>query len=237
MVEQDKLRPADMWYIVGYIVTDGNLSKDGRHINITSKDWQHLFEIQERLEINSKIGWKARGGSKEKKYSQIQFSDVRFYRYLLSLGIHPRKSLTLKEILIDKAYFPDFLRGVIDGDGNIHTWIHSTNGYRQWALRIVSASSFFASWLKSEIEAYFGVRGKLYTYKHAGKKNFICILKFGKLATKVILQNTYYSDAFALKRKIKTANVCLQDQNKMINYGNVISSGAVTGSQNRLKID
>ena len=237
MIVQDRLRPADIWYVVVYIVTDVNLSKDGRYINITSKDRQHLFEIQKRLGISNKIGWKARGGSTEKIYSQIQFSDVRFYRYLLGLGIHPRKSLTLKEILIDKAYFSDFLRGIIDGDGNIHTWIHPTNAHRQWALRIVSASPIFASWLKNEIETYFGVRGRLYAYKHSGKKNFINILKFGKLATKVILQNTYYSDAFALKRKIKTANVCLQDQNKMINYGNVISSGAVTGSQNRLKID
>ena len=237
MINQDQLRPEDIWYIVGYIVTDGNLSKDGRHINITSKDRQHLFDIQKRLGIKSKIGWKARGGSKDKIYSQIQFSDAHFYRYLLQLGIHPRKSLTLKEISIEKAYFLDFLRGVIDGDGNIHTWIHPTNGHRQWALRIVSASPYFASWLKSEIEIHFDVRGRQYSYKHSGKINFINVLKFGKLATKVILQKTYYDGSFALRRKMLSVSRCLQDPNKMINYANVISPGAVIGSQNRLKID
>ena len=134
MVNLGKVKPAHLWYIIGFIVTDGNLSKDGRHINITSKDREHLFLIRGALGLKSKIGRKGSGSQREKKYSQLQFSDAAFYRYLESIGIHAKKSLTLAKIDVVQQYFPDFLRGVIDGDGCICTWIHKSNTHRQWAL-------------------------------------------------------------------------------------------------------
>ena len=163
-------------------------------------------------------------------------SIVGFYKYLLSIGLTPRKSLTLGKIKLDQLYFPDFLRGVIDGDGSINTWIHRTNGRQQWTLRVTSAAPVFAKWLKENTENYFGVRGRLYTHKYRGKKNFINIVKFGKLAAKVILRGSYYNGSFSLNRKSKMATLGLQDANRMVNYGNVLSPGAVIGSQTRLKI-
>lgn len=237
MVDQNNISPKNIWYVIGYIVTDGNLSKDCRHINITSKDRKHLFAIKKSLKLKAKIGRKASESSKEKIYSQLQFSDVRFYQYLVSIGLRPRKSLTLGKIAVEHSYFPDFLRGVIDGDGSISTWIHKTNGLRQWSLRIVSAAPIFAGWLKNEIENYYDVRGKLYNHKYKGKKNFINILKFGKLAAKIIIRRTYYKGSFSLDRKKRLADLCLHDESRMINYGNVLSPGAVIGNQTRLKIE
>lgn len=236
MINRDEVAPQYFWYFIGYLATDGNLSKDGRHINITSKDRGHLIAIKKLLHLRCKVGWKTRGGSKEKNYSQIQIGDVKFYKYLLDIGITPKKSLTLGEIAIDRRYFSDFLRGVTDGDGCINTWVHRTNGHRQWALRITSAAPIFAQWLKNEIENCFHVRGRIYTHKYKGKKNYINVLKFGKLAAKIIIQRSYYKGSFSLVRKNKIATLCLQDTNKMINYGNVLGPGAVIGSQNRLKI-
>ena len=236
MVDLKLVRLSDLWYIIGLIVTDGNLSKDGRHINITSKDRRYLFAIKKALKLKNKIGRKTRGHSKEKIYSQLQFGDVKFYKFLVDIGLSPKKSLTLGKIGVDKNYFVDFLRGVIDGDGNISTWIHTSNKHRQWSLRIVSAAPVFAEWLKNEIEMYFKVSGKLYHHKYRGKKNFINILKFGKLAAKVILQKTYYKKSFSLYRKSQQVSRCLQDKNRMINYRGILGPGAGTGLQNRLKI-
>ena len=56
----------------------------------------------------------------------------------------------------------------------------------------------------------------------------IFILKFGKLPTKIILRNCYYKNALSLQRKAKQAKLCLQDRNKMINYGAILGPGAVT---------
>ena len=138
---------------------------------------------------------------------------------------------------IEHKYFPDFLRGVIDGDGCISTWVHKTNLHRQWSLRITSAAPIFIQWLKDETESYFKVTGRLHTYHYRGRqKNPICILKFGKLAAKVILQQVYYKKAFCLNRKNIKCIKCLRDENKMINYGGVLCPGVGTGRQPRLKI-
>lgn len=237
MIKKEEIVPEHFWYIVGYIAADGNLSNDGRHINITSKDRAHLIKIKRALKLKNKVGRKGRGGSKEKHYSCLQFGDVAFYRFLTTIGFSSRKSLTLGAITVDHLYITDFLRGVIDGDGNISTWIHRTNGNRQWSLRLTSASPVFVQWLKGVIESRFDVRGKLYCYTYANKKNPIYILKFGKLTAKVIIKSCYYKDCFSLHRKnIKSAE-CLRDESKMVNYAGVLGPGAVIGSQPRLKIE
>ena len=108
MVDLKSVRPQHLWYVIGLIATDGSLSKDGRHINITSKDRRYLYSVRQALGIKNKIGRKTRGGSEEKKYSQLQLGDVNFYRYLLTIGLTHRKSLTLGEIKINRKYFIDF---------------------------------------------------------------------------------------------------------------------------------
>lgn len=236
MVDLKLIKQNDLWYFVGLLAADGCLSGDGRHIELTSKNEDHLFSIKKALNINAKISKKSRGGSKVKLYPRLQFSDVRFYKFLLSLGLTPKKSLTLGVIKIDYNYFPDFLCGVIDGDGCISTWMHRTNLHRQWSLRITSAAPIFIKWLKKEIENYFSVKGKLYRYRYKDKKNYIYILKFGKLPTKVIIGCVYKESSVCLNRKKKKHFECLQDENKMKNYGNVLGPGVGIGRQSRLKI-
>ncbi len=232
MVDLSKVKPEYLWYIIGFIATDGNLSKDGRHINITSKDRDHLFLLRDTLGLQSKIGRKGSGSQQEKKYSQLQFSDVKFYRYLESIGICAGKSLTLGRVEVNWAYFPDFLRGVIDGDGCICTWIHKSNTHRQWVLQVTSAALVFITWLKESTETYFRVRGKLHTYPSNSKRNALYVIKFGKLAAKIILKQIYYENSLSLERKMAKSKICLQDVNRMVNYGHVLGPGAVTGSQN-----
>ena len=66
---------------------------------------------------------------------------------------------------------------------------------------------------------------------YKNKKNPLFILKFGKLPAKIILENVYYNDCLSLNRKNKQSIICLQDKNKMVNYGNILGPGAVIGSQ------
>src|SRR3989344_3871408 len=121
MVDLRYIKPENLWYVIGLIVTDGNLSKDGRHVSITSKDGNLLEAVKANLNLNSKISKKSRDREQEKKYSVLQFSDVVFYRYLLNIGLKVRKSLILEKVDVPPAYFSDFLRGIIDGDGSINT--------------------------------------------------------------------------------------------------------------------
>ncbi|HYV33488.1 MAG TPA: hypothetical protein VE973_01405 [Candidatus Limnocylindria bacterium] len=130
----------------------------------------------------------------------------------------PKKSLTLDKIKVPSPYFPDFLRGVIDGDGSIHTWKHPSNGNIQWALRIFSGSQKFIDWLKITTEESFKVQGKIHITK-TYKKNALYQLKFGKFATKIIFSKSYYTDCLSLKRKYLLALECLKAKDKLKKYG------------------
>ena len=237
VINLNSIYPANLWYIIGYIATDGHLSKDGRHIVITSKDRRHIFAVRKAMGIKNKVGLKSRSNEDRKIYSYLQFRDVKFYNYLLKLGFVQNKSLGLGKIAVQSTYFADFVRGVIDGGGSITSWTHRSNLHKQWSLRITSAAPKFIKWLHRAIESAFTIKGKLYCYKYEDKKNNIYTLKFGKLASKVILKNVYYKNALALKRKNLTSVLCLQDKNKMLNYANVIGPDAETGRQPRLKIE
>lgn len=197
-----KIEGPDLWYLVGLITSDGNLSKDGRHIDITSKDYEFLSSIKQRYGFTNKIG---------NKYNTIgqlnyhfQLTNRSFYEFLLSVGLTPRKSLTIESVNVSSSNFCDFLRGLIDGDGGIQRWIHHSNGREQWNLRVSSGSKVFLIWLTSKIEEIIGVKGKLY---EQGENIFV--LKYGKMAARIIAQKCYYKGCFGLQRKIILAKNCI----------------------------
>ncbi len=215
MISISTLNPNELWYIIGYIVADGNLSKDKRHISIVSKDIEHLYKINASLELKCLPKMKSNGKNKNKIYGDLQFSDVTFYRYLQSIGLGPNKSLVLGPVKITSEFFSDFLRGVIDGDGSIQSWKHSQNAHVQWILKIVSGSKELAYWLHTEIEKRYSVTGKVHVRKN-NVKNPIYIIKFGKLACQRIIKEIYYTDCLCLERKLKLVHLCDIAQNKRL---------------------
>lgn len=181
----------DFAYAIGLITTDGNLSVDGRHINFTSKDIDLIEHFKDSLSLLNKIGKKARGGSKDKKYFVIQFGDVNFYEFLLSIGLKPAKSKTLTALAIPGDYFADFLRGCIDGDGSININRHPESRHPQLRLRLCSASLAFLEWVKSEIMRNFNISSG-WIQKPGLKKGIFC-LTFGKSDSIIILKRLYYT--------------------------------------------
>ncbi len=222
MIDLNVIKPENLWYVIGLVTSDGNLSKDLRHISITSKDESLLLDVRNALGLTNKITLKTRSYEPEKKYFFLQFGDVKCYRFLESLGLVPNKSLILGKLLVPDVFFHDFLRGVIDGDGCIYSWKHHTNNYTQWSLRIACAAPNFIYWLKYQTEVLFKVQGKLYKHTNAG--NGIYNLKFGKLAAKVILKQCYYEGCLCLDRKLKIATDCLNSVNGFKKYGKVVSN-------------
>ncbi len=111
----------DFAYAIGLIVTDGCLYGDGRHINLTSKDLEMIKNFLVALKIDVHIGRKSNGSNAEKKYYVVQFSDVLFYEFLKTIGLMPNKTKIMKEIVVPKKYFRDFLRGHFDGDGSVYS--------------------------------------------------------------------------------------------------------------------
>ena len=109
-------------YAIGLITTDGCLSKDGRHIDMTSKDLEQIKTFLECLGLKNKIGRKVSGSTNRYCY-RVQFGDVLFYKFLLSIGLSPGKTKILKDVDIPQKYFWDFMRGHFDGDGTFYSWL------------------------------------------------------------------------------------------------------------------
>ncbi len=214
------VRPADLWYVVGLIATDGCISGDGRHVNITSAHRQHLETVRRILGLKIAIGEK-RSSPRAAVSHQIQIGSRDLVRFLTALGLTPRKSLTIGPLDVPDDAFADFLRGVIDGDGCIRAWIHPGNGIQQWALKISTASPAFAAWLRSRVEERFHVKGAVHQ-KRTGRKHPLYDVKFGKLAMKIILRACYYPGSAALERKRDLAVECLRSVNKHRWYRDVI---------------
>jgi len=64
---------ADVAYAIGLLTSDGNLSKDGRHIEFCSKDKELVEVFCRSLRLSNRIGTKKRGTVPRKLYYRVQF--------------------------------------------------------------------------------------------------------------------------------------------------------------------
>lgn len=153
-------------YVVGLMATDGNLSRDGRHLEFTSKDMELLITFKRCLKLKNRIGWKT-GGFSSKLYPRVQFGNVRLYRWLVQCGLKPCKSLTLGALNIPPQFLPDFLRGCLDGDGTIRAYKDPIypNSQRLYTI-FYSGSRPFLEWIQQRVQVQFGLAG----YINPGKR-------------------------------------------------------------------
>lgn len=186
-------------YAVGLLTTDGSLSIDGRHISFTSKDEEQINNFKLCLNLQNKIGRKARGGETEKRYYVIQFGDVNFYKFLLSIGLTPNKSKTLGELKIPKPYFFDFLRGHFDGDGYFYSyWDPRWKSSFMFYLGFISASKVHVEWLRNVIHKNLKIKGHI----TGSIGSSVHQLKYAKADTLKLLPRLYYSkEIICLNRK------------------------------------
>ncbi len=190
----------ELAYAIGLITTDGNLSPDGRHIHLTSKDEEIVLNFQRCLNLSNKIGKKARGGSQDKRYFVIQFGDKSFYEFLLSLGLCPAKSKKLPALKIPDPFFADFLRGCIDGDGSISLHSHPESRYPQLRIRLFSASPIFMRWIQDRIRALTGIE-----HGWIEKKECVEVLVYATADSLTLFRFIYYDgvNRFLLRKRQK----------------------------------
>ena len=184
-------------YAVGLLVTDGNLSIDGRHVDLSSVDMEQLENFSLCIGKTIKIGTKKSGSGNES--FRIQFSDVSFYRFLLKIGLTPHKSKTISQVKIPKRFFFDFLRGHFDGDGTFYSYYDPRwkNSY-MFYICFSSASKTHINWLQSKILELTGLKGSI----SKAKTNSAYQLKYAKAESLVLVKKLYYNkQVICLSRK------------------------------------
>ena len=151
----------DIAYCVGLMASDGCLQKDGRHLDLTSVDHDQLLNFCKAFGRDIYIGTK-QSGSETPAY-RVQFSDVAFYDFLVKVGLTPAKSHTIAALSIPSQFYPDFLRGLFDGDGTTYgyfdpRWKSSFMFYVSFA----SASRPFLEYVQQMNDRYAGrVKGTI----------------------------------------------------------------------------
>jgi len=103
-------------YLVGLILTDGNINKGGRAFNIASKDIELLEKTRKAFSSEHPIT-----KCPDKDLHILSIGSIAIVRDLENIGILQNKSKTLTMPVVPPEYFFDFLRGYIDGDGMIVT--------------------------------------------------------------------------------------------------------------------
>lgn len=186
-------------YVLGLLATDGSLSKDGRHIILTSKDLDQIQTFIRLLKLKVKVGKKSSSYGGEKKYFTAQFSSIKLYKFLLSVGLTPNKTKTLNSLKIPTRYFADFLRGHLDGDGYTYSyWDKRWKSSFMLYTGFLSASEEHIKWLQKEIWFLYGLRGSI---RFEGKSTYS--LKYAKGESLVLLKKIYHrKNVPCLKRKL-----------------------------------
>ena len=83
--DKDYKWSANLAYAIGLLTTDGNLSRDGRHITMRSSDIQLLKTFKKCLNIKNKIARSKNNGWAVKPSYRVQFGHLPFYKFLFKI--------------------------------------------------------------------------------------------------------------------------------------------------------
>jgi len=211
----------DIAYGIGLITTDGSLSKDKRHITLTSTEKQQLRTFRKCLNLKNRICLSPPGDYSKNICYRVTFSNVKFYNWLLEIGLMANKTFRLAYIKIPDQYFPDFLRGHIDGDGSIIYYIDKHNIYKnnryvyhRLYISIRSASLQHIYWIRQNIKRILNINGSLSGWKNRKRSNqkLGWTLRFCKRESLILLKYLYYKPGLpCLLRKKKVAENFLKN--------------------------
>ena len=200
-----------MAYAIGLLATDGCLSSDGLLIDLTSKDEEQLLNFSKCVGVNFNIGnkWNLKGD----KCLRIQFKNRIFYDFLLSIGLTPKKSLTIGKLKIPSKYFFDFLRGCFDGDGCFYSyWDPRWRSSHMFYLSFSSANETHILWLQKEIKKLLLIKGHI---SKSQRKGSIYNLRYAKKETMEVIEKMYYNHSIiCLSRKRIKIEKTLKIENK-----------------------
>ena len=176
-------------YALGLLASDGCLSPSGRHIIFVSKEKEQIHNFLKALSIQVLVGT-VYSGYKGKTALRVQFGDVLFYQFLMSIGLTPNKSKTIGKIKIPPEYFFDFLRGSFDGDGCTYSYVDPRwkSSFMFYTV-FISASEEHIIWLQREIYIRLAIRGHS---TGGGRNNSIFQLQYAKVDWLKLLRKMYY---------------------------------------------
>lgn len=189
----------ELAYAVGLIATDGCLS--GRAITFTNTDRQLVETFVKCVGQFVKIGVQFK--PRRLPAYRAQLGNRTLLHWLVSIGITPRKSLTIGAINVPDEFLLAVVRGLLDGDGSVRNYWYTvpkgTRPYEALAVLFHSASPRHLQWLQRELARQHSFRGALFRKKQS--PHDMWVLKYATTEARRLLPLLYPDGAPCLRRK------------------------------------
>ena len=185
-----------MAYVVGLTATDGCLYSGFRKMSFKSCDRELVATYLRLLGRTNKVK-EARTRTGGTVYL-TEFGDTRLYRWFESIGLTPRKSLTLGSLDVPDAFLAPLLRGLFEGDGTIQNFTHHPTVRAQPAYVYERLWTYFASasrahleWIQARVAPAFGLAGRIEQLPRRPDRHDFFRLKYGNRESIRLLRLMY----------------------------------------------
>ena len=207
-------------YWLGFIVADGNISKDMLSISLKWSDLPHLEKFKKFCASEHPIRFvETVVGDKTHQKCRIDIGNKKIVSDLLKLGVTPRKTFTYQ---CDLSFLPEslvrhFWRGVFDGDGCIAKTCENKRGRKgiKWQAMLTGNQfvldkydRFIKSYIKTEstVKLNSNASGKTYYHSVGGIEKIQDYLKVLYRDATIYLDRKYDLYLECLEQKIVRKN-------------------------------
>lgn len=206
-------------YWLGFIYADGTLIKqqyaNALKIDLSSCDISHLHKLKQCMDSNVNIPtYKSNGGySNNTEYARFKIVSDKICNDLERHGVYYNKTLILKRPNIDYKLIKDFIRGYIDGDGCITSYMRKDSIKRTYSLKIVGTLDML-NFIKEYIEENSSIKINKYYYRKKNSK--VASIEVGGNNQVEKALNLFYKDAkIYLNRKYELYLKVLENNSPM----------------------
>ena len=176
----------EMSYVLGFFAADGYITvnkRGGQFLCVQITDKKLLESIKKVMGAEQAIGVRPPDKSKsnEKILYRLQIGSVEMCNDLRALGFSERKTRSLAVPNVPNKYFPDFVRGYFDGDGNV--WVGDIHKERKTKTKaiLVAFTSGSYGFLK-KLQEKLHLHGLGFGYIYGSKKGNYYRLQFSTLS-------------------------------------------------------
>ncbi len=161
-----------MAYVLGFLYADGSLEDAsyirGKYVRVTNTDHDRIEAIKKLLDSEHTVVQEDKGGNYKRRYL-LRIGNSKMYDQLISLGLTPRKSLTMKFPKVPEKYLGPFVRGYFDGDGCVYLEMRATGRPKRLLTVFTSGSKAFLQQLHLQLQSHAGIAGSG-LYAHGSTK-------------------------------------------------------------------
>lgn len=187
-------------YWLGYFYADGNVSKTGNKVTISSIDFETVNNFKKAVNFTGKILIETHRKFC-KTINKIAIYSNQMHQDLVLHGCIPAKSLIITFPNLSKNLIPHFIRGYFDGDGSVGIYMNSTK------KKLYTLRSSFCSGSKvflEQLQQFLPVK----TYKIKIRKNPMLFTVNFSVKDSIKLAEYMYKDAtiFLTRKKKKFDN-------------------------------